>query len=56
VNNKDYQANYRRTKEKNGWKYFSVIIPAECYLELKKFYLRLKSDNLEKWNNSNKKL
>jgi len=50
MDNKFHQANYRRDKEKRGWKYFSVMIPSECYLELKKFYLRWKSDNLEKWN------
>jgi hypothetical protein len=51
MDNKSYQKKYRKSKEKLGWKYFSVIIPADCYLELKKFYLELKSKNLEKWNN-----
>lgn len=51
MDNKLYQAKYRRHKEKRGWRYFSTIVPPDCYLELKKFYLRWKSDNIEKWNN-----
>lgn len=50
MDNKVYQTKYRRKKENKGWRYFSAMVPPDCYLELKKFYLRLKSDNIEKWN------
>lgn len=50
MTNKIYQAKYRKKKENNGWRYFSVMVPPECYMELKKFYLLLKSNNIEKWN------
>lgn len=50
MDNKTYQNKYRRTKEDNGWRYFSVMIPPECYAELKKFYLKWKGDNLHLWD------
>ena len=50
MDNKEYQTKYRRRKEKFGLLYFSVMVPPECALELKKFYLRWKSNNLKLWN------
>ena len=54
MDNKTYQLKYRRSKEKRGWKYFSIMVPSDCYMDLKKFYLRWKSDNLQLWNKEKK--
>jgi hypothetical protein len=54
MDNKSYQENYRRSKEKKGWKYFSIMVPYDCHLELKKFYLRWKSNNLKLWEKDEK--
>ena len=48
MDNISYQKNYRQAKLKNGWKYFSVMVPKECYTELKKCYLKWKLKNLDK--------
>lgn len=49
INNIQYQKTYRKNRKKLGWKYFSIMVPEDCYTELKKFYLQWKSNNLEKW-------
>ena len=54
MDNKTYQKNYRLSKEKKGWKYFSLMVPPECYLDMKKFYLQWKSNNLKLWEKENK--
>jgi hypothetical protein len=43
-----YQKKYRKAKLKDGWKYFSVMVPDDCYTELKRCYLMWKLKNLEK--------
>jgi hypothetical protein len=55
VNQKTYQAQYRKDKTQKGWKYFSIMVPASCYTDLKKFYLKWKIDNLQMWDKENKK-
>jgi hypothetical protein len=47
MDNKSYQKNYRKTKQISGWKYFSVIVPPDFYIELKKFYLHWKIKKLK---------
>jgi len=49
MDNKEYQSEYRKTKEKNGWKYFSILVPEDCYYHLKKSYLLWKAENLKDW-------
>ena len=49
MDNKEYQSTYRKTKEKNGWKYFSILVPEDCYYHLKKSYLLWKAENLQEW-------
>ena len=41
-----YQKEYRKKKEREGWKYFSAIVPPDFYIELKKFYLQWKINKL----------
>ena len=48
MDNKAYQKTYRKERQKKGWKYFSVIVPPDFYIELKKFYLQWKINNLKK--------
>ena len=48
MDNKSYQKNYRKSKQKAGWKYFSVIVPYDFHKELKKFYLNWKINNIDK--------
>ena len=48
MDNKSYQKNYRKTKQRAGWKYFSVIVPNDFHRELKKFYLNWKINNIDK--------
>ena len=43
-----YQKNYRKDKLKRGWKYFSVLVPNDCYVELKKCHLLWKIENLKR--------
>lgn len=50
MNNTLYQKNYRKLKLKIGWKYFSVLVPNDCYKELKKCYLNWKIKNLKNEN------
>lgn len=54
MDSKDYQKQYRRNRENKGWKYLSIMIPSECYIDIKKFYLRWKSDNLHLWDKEKK--
>jgi len=46
MDNAEYQKTRRKTRKKIGWKYFSVQVPAEFYIELRKFYLRWKLENI----------
>ncbi len=55
MGNKEYQLKYRRNKEKDGWRYFSIMVHPDCYMELKRFYLIWKSNNLEKLSTNKKK-
>jgi len=48
MKNETYQKNYRKAKLEANWKYFSVLVPKECYTELKKCYLKWKLKNLDK--------
>ena len=48
MNKTSYQKNYRKIKLKNGWKYFSVLVPDDCYVALKKCYFLWKIENLKK--------
>ena len=50
MDNSKYQKTRRKSLTKNGWKYFSVQVPPKFYVELKKFYLRWKIDNIGKSN------
>jgi hypothetical protein len=48
--NTEYMKAYRTNKIKNDWKYFSIMVPKDCYLELKRFYLTWKSNHLDEWD------
>jgi hypothetical protein len=48
MDNSKYQKNHRRNKKKNGWRYFSVQVPPDFYVELKKFYIQWKMNNINK--------
>lgn len=47
--NKEYQLKYRKLKESDGWRYFSIMVPEACYFHLKKEFLQWKSNNLKQW-------
>lgn len=48
MDNKTRQKKYRDNKKKEGWRYFSVMVPEYFYWKLKKDYFQWKIDNLEK--------
>ncbi len=50
MDNKTRQKKYRESKKKEGWRYFSVMVPEDYYWKLKKDYFQWKMDNIEKEN------